>query len=200
MICYICGKKLLDSDKKDEDHAPQKGFFLSKNPPGIKKLLVHEKCNNDYSKDEQYVINHLRLAGNWNQTAEKIWKRRGIKSLTKLKSLGLVKKMLSEKTGSVNGNPIIQPDESRILKVLDKAVRGLYFDKFDKTLESGGYRIDSNEFIYYQHHFKIGLGFTSVGVPGEEEFKYLIRELEDKRIEYILFFYNTLFFRLLYKR
>lgn len=200
MICYLCGEKLIDTDVTNEDHVPQKGFFLTKNPPGIIKLITHEKCNSGFSNDEQYIITTIRGTSNWDLSARNIWETRGLISITKQSRSNLLNKILGE-TILLHGNYIQNIEKDRLIKVLDKIVRGLYFKEFNKTIESNGIKIDPEEFIHRQEINGWQLdksSFVSIGTAKNEEFSYLKKET-DEHIEYFLFFYNVHFFRLLYK-
>jgi hypothetical protein len=52
-ICYICGKR----NAKTKDHVPPKCFLPKSNPVGSHRLTLwaHTKCNQEYSKDEEYL-------------------------------------------------------------------------------------------------------------------------------------------------
>ncbi len=198
-ICYLCGKKLLSSEKTDEDHVPQKGFFMTKNPPGIIKLNTHVQCNSDYTFDEQYVISLVRGTSNWNITAERIWQKRGLRSLTQPERYNLLKKIVND-TELLDGNYRTNIDKDRLLRVMDKIVRGLYFSEYNKVIESRDLRLDTKDFLYKQNtnSWKIDNSFISIGNPGEEEFKYFKR-FKNGSLEYFMFFYNVYLFRVVYK-
>ena len=212
MICYICGKELLDTDVSNEDHVPQKGFFPTDNPPGIKKLLVHEKCNLDFSFDEQYVISVLRGTGTWDKTGKYVWEKKGRKSITKPNRRGLresivrgarpAKEIVIGIPEYAEDFPATQIPNERLISVMNKVVRGLYFDEFGKTVESDGYKLYPSEFCGKQEIRGwniVGQEFFSIGTSGSEEFKYLRRFISNT-LEYNLFFYNTHYFRLFYSK
>ena len=197
MICYLCGKELLDYEVVDEDHVPQAGFFLTENPPGIIKLNTHKKCNSSFNKDEHYVITILRGTGNWDPSAERIWNERGFQSITQPNRRGLLMRILDE-TESIDGNPTTKPDVDRFLNVLGKIVRGLYFNEFSKTLESERFQL--KEWFSKQGRWNFDSnGFISIGNLGKEEFRCLRRFIGDD-LEYNLFFYNIHYFRFLYSK
>ena len=86
--------------------------------------------------------------------------------------------------------------KKRIQRVLDKIVKGLYFNEFSKTIESGCFVIDDNEFLHKQARWRVEEpNSISIG----EEFKYFKRILNGD-MEYNLFFYNIHYFRLLYRK
>ena len=203
MICYLCENEILDPEEANDDHVPPSGFFLTENPPGIIKLKTHKGCNSGFTFDEQYAISIVRNTSNWNPTAELIWHKRGFKSLTKPKRRNLLKKIVGD-TVLVNGyykTNIDEKGENRLLKVMEKIARGLYFSEFNKTIKSEKFELNRNEFIYKQNinSWNIGPDFISIGNSGKEEFKYLRRYIANN-LEYYLFFYNVYLFRLLYER
>lgn len=211
MICYLCGKVLLDSEDINDDHVPQSGFFLVRNPPGIKKLLTHKTCNSEFGRDEEYVINLIRATSTWDPSGELVWKARGLNSLTQPKKKKFLANILSrtKPAGEIFNNipkdienfPTTLIELPRLVRVLDKIVQGLYFSEFGKTLESEKYKINPSEFLTKQElkTWNIGKGFNAIGNPGKEEFKYY-RSFMGNELEYFMFFYNTHFFRILYNK
>ena len=210
MICYLCEKEFLDGEDVNDDHVPQSGFFLTRNPPGVSKLKTHKECNSEFQFDEEYVISLIRATSTWNPTGERIWKTRGLKSFTQpgkkrfleriVRETRPAREILNNVPKLMKNFPTTKVDLSRLVRVLEKIVRGLYFSEFNKTLESDRFEIDHNEFLAKQGSWNItGTGFVSVGNPGKEEFKYLRRFISDN-LEYNLFFYNVHYFRLLYAR
>lgn len=211
MICYLCGKALLDSENINDDHVPQSGFFLVRNPPGIKKLLTHTACNSEFGLDEEYVINLIRATGTWDPSGELVWKARGLNSLIQPKKNKFlnnifektkpVKEMFKDAPKDIENFPATLIELPRLVRVLDKIARGLYFSEFERTLESEKYKINPSEFLAKQElrTWNIDSSFNAIGNPGKEEFKYFRRSVADK-LEYFMFFYNTHFFRLLYDK
>lgn len=65
--CYLCGKKLGSTSTPDHI-IPDKLF--RKNDQDRPKLLVHQKCNNLKSKEDQWFIKQLQLRSSFNPEAE----------------------------------------------------------------------------------------------------------------------------------
>ncbi len=79
-ICYLCGKPNADT----KDHVPPKCFLPKGNPVGTDRLTLwaHQKCNQEYSMDEEYLRDLLAppaseypQGGHLIEKARKAWER-----------------------------------------------------------------------------------------------------------------------------
>ena len=56
--CYLCGR----TDKLTSDHLPPKGFFNKPYPPNLITVPCCYKCNNGWSKEDEFVRAILALS------------------------------------------------------------------------------------------------------------------------------------------
>lgn len=66
--CYLCGLE-LDSTSVSDHIIPDKLF--PPNSPHRPQLQVHDKCNNQKSKEDEWFIKHLQLRSSFNPEAER---------------------------------------------------------------------------------------------------------------------------------
>jgi len=202
MICYLCNKELLWGEELSKDHVPQSGFFLTGDPKRTITLKTHRKCNEDFKLDEDYVIDLISAtSAGFNIQAQKIWKQKRLPSLIHPKKIKFLNRLVKYETQWVDGLPKTLIGLERLVKVLNKIVRGLYFKEFKRTIESDKFEIVLNEFLSKQElkGWNVENPDISIGNLGNEEFKCLKRRT-NMSLEYNLFFYGTHYFRLVYSK
>lgn len=135
-VCYLCGKRLLDSAPVNEDHVPAKQFFAPDlrraHSPKLLKIEVHRACNSAFQRDEDYFVQTLIPMAPGSYAGNAIF-RHAIGSYHRGKNVGLVRQVLGEFEKRPSGltlptNKIAKRfDGARIARVAFKIVRGLYF-------------------------------------------------------------------------
>ena len=132
-ICAYCG----DSKQLTDDHIPPKNLFPKPRPNNLITVSACKKCHSNTSKDDEYFRIKLCLrddAGN-HPSARKNWDPL-FRSLNRKQAGGWRKSFLSDlknvqtitTAGLYTGNRLgYDVDLSRIRKVVERIVRGLYF-------------------------------------------------------------------------
>lgn len=133
-ICYLCGKDNPDN----RDHFPPKLFLNPGNFEGKQRVLLptHTKCNESYSKDEEYVRDYIALISKNNDYAKHIYQCT-LRSLSRKEARGKYENivqninLVEERTvnGLYTGRKVLQfnIDIPRFVRVAMKMFRGLYF-------------------------------------------------------------------------
>lgn len=136
-ICTHCGatKGIVEND-----HIPPKSFFPKPRPSNLITVPSCSKCNRDPGKDEEYFLATL-MFGNAgvSPTGKKLWNEKLHRMYQKNKGL---KKIIAKNLRAIELNTpqgiylgkqmAITYDESRLSKVVQKIVRGLYFFEHDE--------------------------------------------------------------------
>ena len=134
--CYLCGRPLGSS--KSKDHCPPKALFA---PNLLKKykinlpprLLVHEKCNNSYSSDEQYFMAEMMPFSEGTEAGNSAFKKFKDSFEKRDENRKLAESVLrgfeARPSGLhlLIGKVIKRIDGDRMIRVSWKIVRGLYF-------------------------------------------------------------------------
>jgi len=142
--CVYCGKKA-----NTQDHIPSKGFFKgSENNPSPILVPSCYKCNSEkLSKDEEYFRNLITSFGHRiSPEATRIFLGPVKRSITKSRGLAIetFRKMklvdCYDSDGNYQGKKtkihITPEDWRRILNVLDKYIKGLFFHHFNRRIPS----------------------------------------------------------------
>ena len=136
-LCYLCGKPGADT----KDHIPPRGIF-PKNPSGqLITVPAHRKCNNQFSKDDEWIRNFI-IAVSWKSPkAQEAWKEQVLPSWEKnpgakkafqqrLISIGVKDPLsgtITKQTGVKIGKAIMNPQIARW-------TRGLFYDRFKRPI------------------------------------------------------------------
>lgn len=140
--CVLCGKRLATT----RDHIPPKCLFGSKGnrPPYLPTMPACKTCNLGTSGDDEFF--RLFLAANHEASQHPTVKRLHdpiIRSLARPQARGFTNSFLSQirnvtikspgglYLGEAPGLPI---DHSRLQRIIEKVVRGLFFHEYDKKL------------------------------------------------------------------
>lgn len=140
-LCYLCGKTA-----NTFDHVPPKAFFPINYTRKGYKIPACASCNNQYSKDEEYIRDCFSIAGN-SEFARKVFLEGTRKSylrpysrLTPITKHQRILNSLSEidiktKAGIVLGKATgIKIDIHRIERVHVKIVKGLFYWNLNKSM------------------------------------------------------------------
>jgi hypothetical protein len=140
-LCVYCGKNEADT----EDHVIPQGLFEQAPPTGYIKVPACYACNNSLSRDEEYfLVAVLSEATATSATANRVLDRlsedhrTGRRRRTGL-ALALLEKVRPVDVHSPGGIYLgtaqgLELDIHRVNRVLEKIVRGLYFNHFGKPL------------------------------------------------------------------
>ncbi len=139
-ICAYCGS----GDNLNSDHVPPKNLFQSPRPSNIITVLACPSCHSGTSKDDEYFRlklclrddagEHPKAQANW----ESIFR-----SLNRKEATGLRKSFLADfrpvhlhtPAGLYIGSRLgYDVDMTRIRRVVERTVRGLYFTEYCKPL------------------------------------------------------------------
>lgn len=141
-ICYLCGEVI--EDKLSRDHVPPKQFYATEirkeHDPNLFTLPVHEKCNKEYQKDEDYFVNSLSPlcmdTYSGKAVIQDIEKRIIKRPQSRRLALMIYKEFELRPSGIVlpSGKVVKRYDGKRIRNVIWKITRGLFFKEYNKVL------------------------------------------------------------------
>jgi len=132
-LCFICGKNGSDT----LDHIPPKGLFLDKYSKNLLTLPAHYKCNNSFSKDDEYFRDNVVLAScSSSKHANELFDTKIIRAFHREQAKGYRQSFIDEmssveiKTPSdlyIKTIPIKIVEEIRIDSVIERICRGIYY-------------------------------------------------------------------------
>lgn len=134
--CYLCGKPATT-----KDHIPPRGIFPKPFPSDFITAPACQRCNNDSSKDDLYFRDVISAAANDSPESLVLLKQRIIPRMRKdpgiildlLKSARPVD-VYSDGHIYLRRGYEITFDQKRIQAVIDRIVRGLYYEHAGKRL------------------------------------------------------------------
>lgn len=116
-FCVYCG-----SEPSTRDHVPSKVLLDEPYPPNLPVVFACKRCNNGFSKDEQYLACLIECVIN-GSSCFTLLKRDKIKRILSENPM-LASKIESIKRIDENGNVFWLPDANRIKNVVLKLARG----------------------------------------------------------------------------
>jgi len=140
-VCVYCLRNAADT----EDHVVPEGFFEQAPEAGYIKVPACYSCNNSLSRDEEYfLVAILAEATAHSQTANRVLDRlaedhrSGRRPRSGL-AVALLEKVRPADVYSPGGiylgtGQAVQLDTTRVNRVLEKIVRGLFFHRFGRPL------------------------------------------------------------------
>ncbi len=140
-ICYLCGL----SNPNTKDHVPPQGLFSTTRQRLT--LPAHEKCNIEFSKDEEYfrdVIVQQAVAFKMTNTevvTAKIWKSWNAEGKNRYKELISSAKphLFKYDSGKLENAITINPNRKRIENVVKKIARGILYNDTGVVTTHGNY-------------------------------------------------------------
>lgn len=140
MLCVYCQQRVADT----EDHIPGRQFFADPKPPPSELIAVPacRKCNDQFSKIEDYVCSHLLFGqGGVSVAGKAIWQQRMHRTyqkndgLRRLISRSLHPLNIFTPEGLYAGQRLaLDTDFGRVSQFIVKLVKGLYYFEFDEPL------------------------------------------------------------------
>ena len=141
--CLYCGSQ----EDLDNDHVPPKCIFPKPRPTGLVEVRACRKCNGGASKDDEHFRMMLCLSQDIGETpeAQKNWAPI-FRSLKRPQARGMMKALLGSirpvramSWGGVHlGTRMgFKVDLTRINRVIERTVRGLYFKEMNQRLPEG---------------------------------------------------------------
>lgn len=125
--CVYCG-----SEADTKEHIPPKGIYPKGHRDNLITVPACKKCNNDFSKDDEYFKVKLFLrkkVGEDNRTQSHIDSMlNGLKRNENFRFLNLL-------VDEIRGEDIFSYNRKRIVSIAEKTVRGLYYYHFEKILD-----------------------------------------------------------------
>jgi hypothetical protein len=144
--CYLCGI----SGKMTREHIPAKGLFEKPRPSNLVTVPCCFKCNNQYSKDDEYFRLAVSAAINVNGKGRSIWENAVPRTIQRKIISGLV----------ADFNKTLRPIS---IKMESGNINGIHYTMDEKILRSVLMRITK--------------GFLSIAMPDVErndlEFEFL---------------------------
>ncbi|MBI5804556.1 hypothetical protein HZA73_00770 [candidate division TA06 bacterium] len=138
-ICIYCGKPATTSD-----HLPPKCFFPKPYPPNLVTVPCCFECNKSFSTDEDYtrlVFATSRSIISNNEIGVKLWEQKAHKTLSKNHKLASEIyqqfKSIDVYWGKIylGKTPGFKPDMKRIVRIVEKITRGLFYFETKKILD-----------------------------------------------------------------
>lgn len=140
--CYLCGKPL--NQPTTPDHIIPVSLFI-KGDPHRPKLIVHDKCNNLKSKEDEWFVRQLQIRSAFNPEVEKEFSKMMDKALSEKKDAYIIGKKLhsyklaktlfdkviwgleiKHKGQSLKQMKISKEDVNRFNKYVETMARGLF--------------------------------------------------------------------------
>jgi hypothetical protein len=127
-ICYICGKPA-----ETRDHVPPKAIFPDPRPTDLITVPACEQCNHKFSLDDEYFRWFITTTNSEQPLVKQLVDKRVIRRFRKkpallhhLMSQAIKVDIFSEGGIFLKQAPAFKYERSRIQKVIEKIVRGLY--------------------------------------------------------------------------
>ena len=143
--CYLCGELGADT----VDHVPPKGVM----PQGYRDrgenliaVPAHRDCNSSCQPDDDYFISQVAIPAIMGDEAAKSLHQKTLRGLKRPEARGLLKTLYSE----FSHEPVVLPDGTerpdlmfripdwdRMLRVIARTAKGLYYHKTREVLPQG---------------------------------------------------------------
>src|SRR5258708_5405206 len=128
LTCVYCG-----GEATTKDHVIPRCFLEKPFPPNLPTVPSCRKCNQGYSKDEEYFLAVMAQTGFVPSLEQKVAKG-GVLDRMLGRSAGLDKHFTDFMTVIEGGGILIVPDEIRIANVTRKVAVGLYWHRYKPTV------------------------------------------------------------------
>lgn len=144
IICYLCGKPILEMEERADDHVPPKQFFptilRNKHNLQLTTLPAHLNCNSSYAQDEEYF--KISLGSVAQKTFSGIYLWRDIaRTIRREESQGLAFKVRYEFSEQTESGLYFSPgkvgkkfDPERVYRIVWKIIRGLHYHHYDQFI------------------------------------------------------------------
>ena len=195
-LCYLCGKPGADT----KDHIPPKGVF-PKYPSGqLITVPAHGKCNNQFSKDDEWIRNFI-IAVSWKSSkAKEAWKQQvrpsweknpGAKKAFQQRLIHIgVKDPLS---GTITKQMGVKIEKAIMNSQIARWTRGLFYHRFKKpipvNIKVSVEKLTPEAFVSL---IKVGICPKWITVePGVFKYTYIVAN-DNKHIGFAIFmFFDT---------
>lgn len=186
--CYICAGP-IEKGEGNREHVVPKELFNSVDRCNLITLPAHKECNRSYQKDDDYFRLCVTAAAYKDPSARKLWSGPVMRGFHRLQSLGLKKAVLLNLVPmkiQTEGGPylgrydVMLQDAGRILRVVNRIVRGLYTELTGKILPAG-WPIQSDLIDRSQVEGLIAEGKVDFCNVGRGTLQYTWEHLEDDR-------------------
>ncbi|MEK7263824.1 MAG: hypothetical protein AAB071_04865 [Bacteroidota bacterium] len=196
--CFLCNS----TDDITDDHIPPKNIFKPPLPNNLITVASCKKCNNSYSKDEEYFRVCVATQGTFNKTGQWIWKNKVVNST--FERSPKLKKSVSDKLVEVDvysthdiyigKHSAVLYDTDRIKRVLEKICKGLFIHHYPKIdLNVLRFEINmteiSDEIVLILSYFKK----ESIGGDTFIYWHVLTNDDSYRSMWFLLFYTKTLF-------
>jgi len=135
--CIHCTRWLTKLETT-EDHVPTKSLLIKPRPHHLPTVTICRKCNNDFSRDEQYFVTFLSCVLAGSTDPEKQRNASAARALAKSMPLRTMIERTKKEFQTIGGmtHIIWQPDMDRINRVILKNARGhAYFEYGEPKME-----------------------------------------------------------------
>ena len=174
-----------------KDHIPPKGFFEQPLPSNLITVPACKKCNNGFSKDEEWFRNHI-LAMSFSDRGRRLWTNKAIKALNRKSAMKF--EMRNNIVKRSDGLSEIKFSQQRANPIVQKIVHGLFYHHFKQAMPNNlKWVIDFNS---KDNLLKKYSRFTKFFSIQEDAFRYAFAIVgEDKNFSlwWLLFHNNALF-------
>jgi len=146
VLCYNCGIR----EATTRDHIIPKTLIPDPKPPNLPTVPACRKCNQGFSKDEEYLRDRLAgVIGDPNYEGEEMWKKAwksAQRPEAKGKKIGIFKDVVQFDFSVVTKEGVsdkgLRINKKRANRVVEKIIRGFYFHHFGSRLEGVVFQID----------------------------------------------------------
>lgn len=136
-VCYLCGQKATT-----RDHIPPASIFPKPRPSNLTTVPSCRPCNEDAQLDDEYFRLVVTTGSPDSNVAQTLVNSKIIRQFKRRRALlvefmrGAIDRIEVRSPGGIilGHEPGFRFDRSRVQKIIDKTVRGLFYHHYDQRL------------------------------------------------------------------